>query len=109
MEESPSAPRSRGLRLSIQINTVKRYAIADNAGNVPVKHAGRQGMQRELAVIVYNCVSRIRSSLKTHHDIRFFRQGKRRTHKNIDLKWVLLYNVKVRNRSRFFTTGSLCV
>ena len=39
-------------------------------------------------------------------DLRKSRHGKGRTHKNIDLKWVLLYNVKVRNRSRFFTTGS---
>ena len=58
------------LNLTEQNRNVQRHAVSDDAGGMIIKHTGRQRVQRKFSIIIYDCVARIGSALKTDDDVR---------------------------------------
>ena len=58
------------LNLVEQNRNIQCDSISNDAGGVIVKYTRRQAVQRELSVIIYDCVACVCTALKTDDDIR---------------------------------------
>ena len=65
----------QGRRFSEKLADVQRHPVADDVGDVIVKHAGGQLVQRKLAVLVDDGVPRVASALKADDHVGFSRQN----------------------------------
>ena len=68
------APLLQALQLFEQHRDVQGHAVADDVGDMAVKHAGRQSVQGKLAVVVDDGVAGVGAALEPDDDIRFRRQ-----------------------------------